>query len=121
MEVGLSKEVKFDVGNALKGRNLKNMSLIKIVVDPSELLVKKIVGASRILVDDYPIFTKEDPPKLLESYIVDFLATCVTPVAYSYEKLSDHPPGVDTLKRKRKSKSSSDGPFGTFRPPPQDC
>lgn len=44
------------------------------------------------------------------------MATGVTPVTYSYEELSDHPPDVYSLKRKRKSKSSGDKPFGTGRP-----
>lgn len=61
MELGLSKEVEFYVGKVFVGRNLKNTSLITTVVDPSEFLEKKIVGARRIPVDGYLIFTKEDP------------------------------------------------------------
>lgn len=44
--------------------------------------------------DDFPIFSKEDPLEVLESYIVDCLATCVAAIAFSFEKLPDQPTDV---------------------------
>lgn len=115
------RKLEFDVGKNFNGGNLKNMSLVSSVIDPSELLDKKIVGARRIPMDDFPIFTKKDPIELLESYIVDCLAISVTPVAYSYEELPYHPHDMYSLKRKMKYKSSGDGPSGTAKPPHQGC
>lgn len=37
MEVDMTKEVEFDIGKNFNGRNLKDMSLIIIVVDLSNL------------------------------------------------------------------------------------
>lgn len=117
MEVGLTKEVEFGIGKKLNGRNLKNMSLITFVIDPSETLERKTVTSRIIPIVDYPIFTKEDPPELLKSYIVDCLATGLTPVAYSFDELPDNALDVYSLKRMRKSKSTCDGPSGIARPP----
>lgn len=61
IEVGLTKEVEFHIGNTFNGRNLKNISLISFVIDPSETMDRKIVASIRIPIDDYPLFTKEDP------------------------------------------------------------
>lgn len=61
MEVGLPKEVEFDVRKTFNCRNLKNMYLITSVIDPSETLDTKIVASRRIPITDYPIFTKEYP------------------------------------------------------------
>lgn len=116
MEVSLSKELEFDIGKDFNGRNLKNISLLKIVIIPSKLLDKKTLGSRRILVDDYPIFTKEDPIELLESYIANFFTTGVTTFAYYYEELPYHPSDVYSLKTKWKSNSTGDGPFRTVRP-----
>lgn len=97
------------------------MSLITTVVDPSEVLDKTTVGSRRYHVDDYPLFSKEDPIEVLESYIPDCLATSITSIAFSHGELPDHPIDVYSLKRNRKHKSSSDGPSRTARPYHQSC
>lgn len=94
MEVGLTKEVEIDVGMTFDGRNLKNMSLITAVINPSETLDRNTVASRRIPITDYLIFTKEDPLERLKSYIVGFLATSLTPVAYSFDELPNHAPDV---------------------------
>ena len=48
MEVGLTKEVEFNVGNTFNGMNLKNMSLIIVFTAPSETMDRNTV-ASRII------------------------------------------------------------------------
>lgn len=60
-----------------------------IVIDPSETLDKRTFSSIRIPIKDYPLFSNEDPQEVLESYIVDCLATGVTPVAYSYDELQE--------------------------------
>lgn len=104
MEVGITKEVEFDVAKTFSGRNLKNMSLINVVIDPSETLDMNMVSSIRVPITNYLIFTKEDPRELLESNIINFLAIAVTPVAYSFDELPNHAPDVYSLKRKRKIK-----------------
>lgn len=116
MEVRMTKEVEFEIGINFNGRNLKNMSLITTVVDPSEELDKTTVGTRRIPMDNYPVFFKEDPIEVLEFYITDCLATGITPVAFSHEKLPDDPTDVYPFKRKRNPKSYSDGPSRTVTP-----
>lgn len=115
IDLGLTKEVDIDIGKVFNGKNMKNMSLISLVIDPSEPLDRNAVAYKRISVDDYPIFTKEDPLEILESYIAYCLATCVIPIVYSYDELPENAPDVYSLKRKRKSKKMGDGPSGTVK------
>ena len=107
MDVGLTKEVEFDIGKTLNERNLKNMYLITAVIDLSETMDKNNVSSRIIPIEDYPIFTKEDPQESLESYIADSLATYVAPITYSFDEILETAPDVYSLKRKRKSKSMS--------------
>lgn len=93
------------------------MSLIPSIIDPSKSMDKNAVSSRRIPVDDYPIFTKEDPLEILESYIVDYLATCVTLVAFSFDKLLKIAHDIYYLERKRKSNKMGDGPSGTVNSP----
>ena len=61
MEVCLTKDVKFNVGKTFNGRSMKNMSLITVFIDPSELMDKNTFSSRGIPIYDYPLFTKEDP------------------------------------------------------------
>lgn len=61
MEANFTKELEFDIGNTFRGRNLENMSLITTVVDPTELLDKKIIGAIIIHVEHYHMFPRKIP------------------------------------------------------------
>lgn len=74
-----------------------------------------IVASRMIHVNDYPIFTKEDPQENIEGYVADCLATGVTHVTYSYDELPEHPHEFLSLKRKRKSKKMGEGPSGTVK------
>lgn len=53
----------------------------------------------------------------MESYIANYLATCVTPIAYSFEGLPETGPNLYSLKRKRKSTLTGDGPSIVAQPP----
>lgn len=117
IELNITKEVDIDVGKVFNGRNMKNMSLTSIVIDPSEVLDRNTISSRRILIDDYPIFTKVDPSEILESYIDDCLASGITPISYSYDELSECPPDVLPLRRKRKAKKMGDEPSETVKSP----
>ena len=56
----MTKEVDFEIRKNFNGYNLKNMSFITSVVDPSKLLDKVFVSSRRITMDDYPLFSKEE-------------------------------------------------------------
>lgn len=60
IDVGLTKEVNIDIRRVFNEKNLKNISLISSVIDPSESLDKNAVASKRMPVE--VIFTKEDPP-----------------------------------------------------------
>lgn len=113
----MTKEVKFEIGKNFNGCTMKNMSLVTTVVDPSELLNKTIVGVRRIPVNDYPFFSKEEYKEVRELYIIDFLATGVTPVELSHEEPPDHLVDVYYLNIKIKPKSFAEGPSRSARPP----
>lgn len=55
IDVGLTKEVDIDIRKTFKGKNLKNISLITDVPDPSESLKRNFVVSRRIHIDDYPL------------------------------------------------------------------
>lgn len=93
------------------------MSLITTATDPSKIMDRKFIASRGMSITDYRLFSKEDSQRAMESYIVDFLATCVVPIAYSFDELPHNTPDVYSLKRKRKSKSIDDGPSGTAKPP----
>lgn len=78
-ELNMTKEIVIDVGKVFNGIPMKNMSLISDVTNASEVLDKDVVSSNRILIDDYPIFPKVDPPEILEAYISNFLASGITP------------------------------------------
>lgn len=63
--LNMTKEIVVDVRNIFNGRNMKNMSLIFEVIDPIEFLDRDALSFKRIAIDDYPIFIKVDPPKIL--------------------------------------------------------
>lgn len=72
MGVGMTKEVKFEIGKKFNGRNMKNIFLITTVAYPSEILYMTSFSTRRIQVDDYPIFSMEEYPiEVLESYIAN--------------------------------------------------
>lgn len=66
-------EVEFVIGNPFCGHTLKDMSLIKNIVYPSELLDKTIVGSISVLVDDFSLFSQEESKEVLIHYNVECL------------------------------------------------
>lgn len=113
----MTKQVNFEIGKNFDGRDMKNMSLITTVIEPSQLLDKSSVASRRILVDDYPLFSNEASKEIREIYIVDCLATCVPLVVLFHDELPDHPVDVFSINRKRKPKSFGEKPSGSSRPP----
>lgn len=117
MDARMTKEDDFIIGKNFNGHTLKNMSLITHVVNLSELLDRTAVGSRRILVDDYPLFSKEEYKKVMEHYNKECMSKGCAHDMLSYVELLDHPVDVCSLKRKRKPISFDEGPFGPSKFP----
>lgn len=89
IDVGLTKEVDFDIGKTYNGKNMKNMSLKTVVTDLLEALDRNVIASIRVPIENYIIFTKEDPQEVLESYIVYCSVIGIVSVAYFFEELQD--------------------------------
>lgn len=106
MDSGMAKQVDFVIGKNFNGYTLKNMSWITNLVNPSELLDMTYVGSRMILVDDYPLFSKQEFKGVLEHYNDDFFEKGYPQDVIYYDELPEHLVDVYSLKRKRKPKSS---------------
>lgn len=49
----MTNEVDIDIGKVFNGKNLKNMSLISLDVDPSDVLDMYSIATRRIPIDDF--------------------------------------------------------------------
>lgn len=61
--LNVTKVIVTNVGKIFNKRNLKNMYLISKVIDPLEVMDMDEISSRRVSIDDYPIFTKMDPPE----------------------------------------------------------
>ncbi|KAI5420907.1 hypothetical protein KIW84_044663 [Lathyrus oleraceus] len=91
MDIGMTKEVDFVNRKNFSGHTLKNMSLIINVINPSELLDRASIFSRRTLVDDYPLFSKDESKEVLELYIIVCLVMSFPLGVASYEELPHHP------------------------------
>lgn len=69
-----------DAGKIFWGKNLKSLSLISKIVGPNFITLKGDTCGMRILVDKSPIFTKVDPPEVLEYYLKSCLKDGIDPL-----------------------------------------
>lgn len=70
---GITDELVNSARKIFWGKNLKSMGLISKVVRPNVIPSKDDIHGMRILVDDFPIFTKVDPLEILMAYIESYL------------------------------------------------
>lgn len=87
------------------GKNLKSMSLIFKVVKPDCIPSKDDICGTRILVDNFPIFTKIDPLNVLEYYLENFLKDGIDPLVDPFNLPKTYP----EVHEKRKKKSCEEG------------
>lgn len=106
----MTKEVDFLIEKHFSGHTLKNMSLIKHVVNPSALLDMTFVGSRSMTVDNYPFFSQEETKEVLEYYNDECLAKGRPQEVLVYRELPETHEYVYSLKRKRKTISSEEGP-----------
>lgn len=95
-----------NVGKSFNGMNLKNMLMIKDIVN-SEGMDRESVSSRRVQIDDFPLFTKQDLPEVLWAYMISCLTDGSDPSVEIHNLLDTL---LDsTLKSKRKSKKDGEG------------
>lgn len=77
---GLTEELVKDIGKVLWGKNLKSMGLISKFRRTKIVLTKDDIRGTRKPIDDYPIFTKLDPPQVLMAYLESCLKDGIDPL-----------------------------------------
>lgn len=81
---GLTKELVKDVVEVLWGKNLKSMGLISKIRRLYIVLSKDDICGTKNPIDDYPIFTKVDPPQVLMVYLESYLKDGIDPLVYPF-------------------------------------
>lgn len=69
-----------DAGKVFWGKNLKSMGLISRIQRPYFILSKHDICGTRNPIDDYPFFTKIDPPQVLMAYLESCLKDGLDPL-----------------------------------------
>lgn len=103
---GLTEELVNDARKICRGKNLKSRSLISKVVKPNFVPSKDDICGTRIQVVNFLIFTKIDPPKVLEYYLESYLKDGIDPMADPFNLLETYP----NMHGKRKKESHEEGP-----------
>lgn len=73
IDTGMTKEFDFVIGKHFSGHTLKNMSIIKTVVNSPELLDRASVSSRSMPMDNYPLFSQEESKEVLEHYNAECL------------------------------------------------
>lgn len=115
IDVGMTKEDNFVIGKHFSGHTLKNMYLIKHVVNSSKLLDRVFVVSRSMTVDDYPFFSQEESKEVLEHYNTECLEKGRPHEMFVFEELLEVHEDVYSLKRKMEPICSGEGPFESVR------
>lgn len=115
VDAGMTKEVYFVIGKHFSRHTLKNMSIIKHVVNPSTILDRTSVGSRSMTVNDYPLFSQEETKGFLEHYNAKCLVKGRPREVLVYEELLEVHEDVYSLKRKRKPIYFVEGPSESVR------
>ncbi|CAI8598494.1 unnamed protein product [Vicia faba] len=109
----LDEELVTSDGKSFNGRNLKNMTLTYVVIDPREALDTSAICFMRNIVVNYPLFFMDDPLDALLSYLeicVD-CDTLVEPLVIRRRKgfkiIGNGPSGVAKCPTKKAKTSTS--------------
>lgn len=105
---GVTYELFKDAGKVFWGKNLKSMSLISKVVNPHYLPSKEDIFRTRIPVDNFLIFTKIDPPEVLEYYLKSCNKEGIDPLVDPFNLLDTCPDAYG----KRKEYARGEGSYG---------
>lgn len=117
IDTGMMKGVNFVIRKHFSGYTLKNVSLIKHVINPSELLDMAFVGSRSMPMDDYHIFSQEESKEVLEHYNAKCLAKDHPQQVLVFEELLKTHEDVYSMKRKRKPIYYGEWPSESVRTP----
>lgn len=105
---GLTVELVKDDRKLFWGKNLKSMGLISKVVNPDYLPTKEDICGTWIHVDNFPIFTKIDPPYVLAYYLDSCVEEGINPLVDPFNFPYTFPDAYG----KRKKDVLGEGSFG---------
>lgn len=106
---GLTKELVKDAGKIFWGKNIKSMGIISKVVKPYFIPSKDDIYGTRIPVENFLIFTKVNPPEVLEYYLESCLKDGINPLVDPFNLPKTYP----NVHGKRNKESHEEG---TSRP-----
>ncbi|CAL5192704.1 unnamed protein product [Lathyrus oleraceus] len=112
-KMNFSEDLYTDVGKPFNGKNMKNMLMISKCVD-LEVLDRECISTRRVEIEDYPYFTKLDPPYVLMDYMKSCLEDGIDPMVDTHNMSLAPPEG--SHRSKRRSKKSRERP--SMPPPP---
>lgn len=88
---GLTEELVKDAGKVFWGKNLKIMGLISRFQRPYVILSKDDICGTRNPIDNYPIFTKIDPPQVLMAYLESCMKKGIEPLVDPFNLPKTYP------------------------------
>lgn len=102
---GLKEELVKDAGKFFWGKNLKSIGLISKVAKPDFIPSKEDICGMRIPVDKFQIFTKIDPPEVMEYYLKSYHKDGICPMVDPFNL----PYTLPNVHGKRKKESHEQG------------
>ncbi|XP_050890337.1 uncharacterized protein LOC127095731 [Lathyrus oleraceus] len=104
---GLTDELVKDVGKIFWGKNINSIGLIYNVVRSYFIPSKDDICGMRILVDNFPIFTKIVPPEILMDYLESCLKGGIDPMIDPFNLPGTYPDVYGKRKKESKEEGSS--------------
>lgn len=106
--LNLMEDVTVDVWKPLNGRNLKSVGLIdKVFVKPTRNTSWEELEDKREKENGMYLFTKIDPPEVIEFYLKDLEAQGYDTSNFSMDWLPYHPPNFLKIKREPSMKTTA--------------
>src|ERR1044072_6520981 len=92
------------IGDTLSGKNLKNMNIIdEVLVEPTPE-ADEVVLDKRLMVDEFPPFSKEEPLEVIIKYVRMQVDVGKDMSWFTYDMLPDTIEEMDTGKKRKKKK-----------------
>src|ERR1044072_2955011 len=107
-EAQFTIELTASIGDTLSGRNLKNMEIIDEVLIEPTLEADEVVVDRRLMVDDFPPFSKEEPLEVIMEYVRIQVADGKDMSWFTYDMLHDTLEEMDAGKKRRKKSSNKE-------------
>src|ERR1044072_6650671 len=103
-----TEDLAATTGEVLDARNLKKMGVLeKVKVDPVPEDPKEALKR-RMIVDEYPVWTKHDDPEVLALYIFSLEQEGYDTSTWTYDDFPGCPPDMLTTKKRKSQKRKSE-------------